>query len=149
MSPFRRSLTIAAVALVFLLTAADGATAQWTNWSPGTPCSSGFTIRLDGIGTMSSPSTNTLVATDGPPGTTCFLVIGFTSLRTPFFGGILGPSPDIVLPVVFDASGGWTLPFGWPAGVPAGTMLWYQIWCPDSALTPPWCSSNTLKSTSS
>jgi len=148
MHSFRRCLISTVATLVFTLATADGASAQWTFWSPGTPCSSGDTIRLDGIGPMSSPSTNTLIGIDGPPGDTCFLLIGFTSLRTPFFGGILGPSPDIVLPATFDSFGEWTLPFVWPAAVPAGTMLWYQIWCPDSALSPPWCSSNTLKSTS-
>lgn len=136
------------LAIVFFLTAAETASAQWTFWSAGTPCVDGSVIRLDGVGTMSSGSLNTLVATDGPPLGACFMIVGFTSLRVPFGGGTLGPNPDIIFPVTFDAAGGWSLPFTWPA-LPPDVMLCYQIWCPTPALSPPWCSSNTLKSTSS
>jgi hypothetical protein len=78
MNPSHRRLTLVAVTLLFVLTTADNVSAQWSFWSPGTACISGDIIRLDGIGTMSSPSPNTLVASCGPAAGSCFLVIGLT-----------------------------------------------------------------------
>ena len=135
------------VAAVFMLVATS-ASAQWSTWSPGSPClPSGIVPALVGTGPMASPSGNALIFCDGVPGATCFLVVGFGSLRSPFMGGTFGPTPDIILPLFTDAAGKSVLQFDFPVGVPAGTMLWWQVWCPQSP-PPGLCSSNTLKSTS-
>jgi hypothetical protein len=123
------------------------ATQTWMNWSPGEPCApSGVTPVLTGTGKaiQGDLAFTTAVLTSAPPLTPAFLVIGFTSLRLPFKGGILGPSPDIILNLFTDATGSITLPFTIPAGTPPGTMLWAQYWFADAVN---FCSSNTLKLT--
>lgn len=62
---------------------------------------------------------------------TAYLLIGATALNTPFQGGILVPSPDIVLPVpvnnqVTDPSFGVSLT--WPANIPSGSTIYAHWW---------------------
>jgi hypothetical protein len=146
----RRILLTTVTALALVVTLSSQASAQWSFWSQGIPCSAtGVVPRLDGIGTMAGGSSNLLTLTDGEPGANCFLVLGASSLRLPFKGGILGPNPDLILPISLDASGAWNLAFVWPAGTPAGTCVWLQVWCPDAGAPQGFCASNTLKATSS
>jgi hypothetical protein len=134
------------LALACLASAAAVVPAQWTVWSHGTPCSDSGVPALAGTGPLSPGSTNTVQLTGAPADQTCFMVLGFATMRLPFAGGIMGPKPDILVPILTDASGQWQASFVWP-DVPFMTMLWFQVWFPEPSASPPWCSSNTLRAT--
>jgi hypothetical protein len=59
------------------------------------------------------------------------MVVGFTVIHMPFKGGVLMPAPDFLvagLPIVL---GVCAFDFGFPAGMPAGTVVVFQFWTPD------------------
>ncbi len=126
---------------------ASATTGTFTNVGPGSICASGSVPVLTGAGTLAPASLNSLTLTGVTPGVVCFLVVGFSAINVPFKGGILGPAPNLIIPVPTNTAGGVFLPFTWP-NVPAGTMVWLQFWCPDPILPWNYCSSNTLKITS-
>jgi hypothetical protein len=144
-----RAAVLGLSVLALVLALADTTAAQWSFAGPGTPCASGVTMRLTGIGTMAAGTTNTLELTDGIPDEDCFLVVGVVFLGAPFKGGVLGPDPLIIQEISLDAAGMWVVGFTLPAAFPVGLDTWYQAWCPDGGVPSGWCSSNTLKSTSS
>lgn len=46
-------------------------------------------------------------------------------------GGVLVPSPDVVLTLTVDPEGGLSLTLPWPDGLPSQVSLWWQVWIPD------------------
>jgi hypothetical protein len=74
------------------------------------------------------------------------LVIGFSHLAAPFKGGVLLPTPDLVMSgLATKGSGGFTLASTWPAGVPSGFELFVQAWIPDPAAAQGLSASNGLR----
>ncbi len=62
---------------------------------------------------------------------TAFLVVGFNQINAPFKGGVLVPSPDIVLTFPLDTSttnSDINLVETWPAGIPSNTTTYVQWW---------------------
>jgi hypothetical protein len=62
---------------------------------------------------------------------TAYLVLGLAQLNAPFKGGVMVPTPDIILPFPLDTSGpdfGITLDVTWPAGIPGNTATYVQWW---------------------
>lgn len=60
-----------------------------------------------------------------------FLVLGLTQINVSFKGGVLVPSPDIILPFPVDTStsnSDINLDETWPAGVPSNTTTYAQWW---------------------
>jgi hypothetical protein len=57
-------------------------------------------------------------------------VVGITKQAVPFKGGVLVPSPNLLLPLVLDGAGALHLATQWPASIPSGTSLWMQAWSP-------------------
>lgn len=70
---------------------------------------------VDGLPVVGS-SDATLRASQLLPGATAQVVIGFSQLATPFDGGTLFPSPDLVLTASVDASGQVAVPLSVPNG---------------------------------
>ncbi len=66
------------------------------------------------------------------PGASSTLVVGFTALGTPFKGGVLVPSADILVSLPVSPTGEALLPAIWPAGVPGGASLYLQWWIVDA-----------------
>ncbi|HZL98703.1 MAG TPA: hypothetical protein VFD43_00495 [Planctomycetota bacterium] len=95
------------------------------------------------------PGSLTSLALDGAaPGTATTLVVGVSELSAPFKGGLLVPSPHVLVPgLMADAGGSWTLSFAWPAGLPAGATLWFQAWTPDGAAPAGFAASDGLGAT--
>jgi hypothetical protein len=60
----------------------------------------------------------------GPAPSLGMLFIGLSAPFAPFQGGVLVPSPDVVVPVRAD----FELAQRWPKGVPAGTPVYLQVW---------------------
>lgn len=74
------------------------------------------------------------------------LVLGFDQLDVPFKGGVLVPSPDLIVTgVVAEPTGNWQGVFRWPAGVPADTVVSVQAWIPDPAGPSGYAASNAVQ----
>ena len=110
--------------------------------------SGGLAPTLVGAGPLAGGSDNALLLTHALPGTLTHLVLGLSQLGAPFKGGILVPSPDLLLfglPV--DAAGASSVPVGMPSGVPAGASVYAQHWVVDPAGPKGFAVSNGLRLT--
>jgi hypothetical protein len=121
--------------------------APWSEWSPGKPCGSIFVPELIAQGALSVDSWNVLEVVDGPPLVPAVWFVGFSPLRLPFKGGILGPKPDIQVNVNLDPFGEYRIDYQWP-NAPPGTRLWVQVWMHDVSLADPFCATQTMVGTS-
>jgi hypothetical protein len=119
----------------------------WVDLGPGTALLSaswGDLPTASGSGISCAGSAVTLSADHcGPPFAGTTLVIGLFDISLPFKGGTMVPSPDLLLPLPTGATGGITLPFNWPFGLPAGVTLRLQFWQNE----PPFSSTNGLEVT--
>lgn len=107
---------------------------------PGTP----GTPTLTGSGVIAAGQTVTLSLSGGLPLGPTSLIVGFSALNLPLFGGLLVPSPDLVLPVdLLDATGALTRTFSWPAIAP-GTTFFFQHWNYDPGAAAGYSASNGL-----
>jgi hypothetical protein len=100
---------------------------------------------LVGIGPLTALSANSIELSNALAGSTTNLVLGFTLLNAPFKGGTMVPSVDLLflgLPV--DGSGQNSIPFVWPAGIPAGTSVYLQHWIADAGAPAGFAASNAL-----
>jgi N-acetylmuramoyl-L-alanine amidase len=87
-------------------------------------------------GPLTAGSTFSMKVVDAAPDAPAVLFFGFQSVPAPFFGGQLYPFPaPRLLTLVIDASGGAQGSGEWPAGVPSGTQVWFQLAVVD-ALVP-------------
>jgi hypothetical protein len=74
-----------------------------------------------------------------------WFVVGLSRIDQPFKGGVLVPSPDIILgPVVSDGFGSVTLTGIWPDGVPIGTEVVIQSWVSGHLAVDPFEDSQGL-----
>ncbi len=90
---------------------------------------------------------NELCLVDAPDAGTSLLIAGFSAIDAPFKGGVLGPSPDLLVAVPLTPTGDNLTLFEVPPGVPAGTEVWIQHWIVDAGAVFGWCASNTLELT--
>ena len=81
------------------------------------------------------------------PATTALLFISFASTPTPFKGGTLLTVPvSLSIGVTTAIGGGFALPWAsWPAGLPAGTSLYFQYAIADAAAPVGVSLSNAAK----
>ena len=119
----------------------------WTDLGFGLAGSNGVPS-LVGEGTLLPNSVVRIVVRDGLALSSAFLVVGFTRLDAPLWGGTLVPAPDLILPgIVLDASGGRELTTTWPEGVPPGTDFFSQMWILDPAGVGGFSATNGLQGT--
>jgi len=103
---------------------------------------------LEGFGTLEADSPASLVLTYANPSAACVLYVSLQSFPVLFKGGPLYAFPTLVsLPMFTPPAGALTLPFTWPSGVPAGTMLWFQFAISDLAAIKKVALSTGLKAT--
>jgi hypothetical protein len=77
-----------------------------------------------------------------------WFVVGLSRIDLPFKGGVLVPSPDIILgPVPTDSFGSVTLTGIWPNGVPIGTEVVIQSWVTGHLAVNPFEDSQGLVAT--
>jgi V8-like Glu-specific endopeptidase len=72
-----------------------------------------------------------LAASQLPPGSTSNLVAGFSTLYANFKGGVLVPSPDVVVPGLPAPNGTAVFGFTFPAAIPSGSQIVFQFWTAD------------------
>jgi hypothetical protein len=97
---------------------------------------------LVGIGPLTPSSPTRLSLRGGLPGGLFWLVAGAHEWSVPMGDWILYPSPDVLLPLQFDASGGFDLTFPWLQG-PAN--LFFQVVGFDPADPALFYASNGLR----
>ena len=85
---------------------------------------------LLGCGPLQAGSLNQVGASGLPASSEVLLVVGWERVAWPFAGGVLVPSPDLVLALDTDEAGVAQLPFVLPAASPPVEM-WMQVWALD------------------
>lgn len=104
--------------------------------------------RLAASGPLQGGSTAQLAVLDAAPNSTTTVVIGFSELGAPFKGGVLHPSPDVLLTgLPLDGQGSWSTSAVWPGGIPSGIPLWWQAWTVDPGAPLGLSATNGLRST--
>jgi len=119
---------------------------KWTDLGSGLAGAAGLP-GLTGMGTLAGTCTLDLALTGAAEGSPTFLVVGFSELSAPFLGGVLIPSPDLVLSGLTDSSGDLLLGAMLPNGLPAGTSLFFQHWIVDDGGPSGFAASNGLRAT--
>lgn len=119
----------------------------WGNLGNGLAGTLGVPL-LVGSGTLVDGESTTLLLTQALPSGSSYLVLGLTDSSTPFKGGVLVPSPDVVFNgIPIDRGGSLSLSFPWPSGLPAGQDTYWQHWIPDPAGPAGFAASNAISGT--
>lgn len=79
------------------------------------------------------------------PSQPVFLVLGATELGAPFKGGVLVPSPDVIVTLGADAEGQAAVAGNWPSGVASGVSVFVQWWFHDGGATAGLAASNGVR----
>ncbi len=104
--------------------------------------------KLIGDGALCAGGTTTLTLIRGKPNGVATLVIGLALLQTPFKGGTLIPTPDILLyGLPLSSNGVLVLSAPWPAGIPAGFAFHFQAWIADAVAVQGFAATNGLSAT--
>ena len=69
--------------------------------------------------------------TNAAPHQPATLVIGISALNAPFKGGVMVPTPNLVLAAGLVGMGTLDLAGTWPNNLPPGVQLWMQLWIVD------------------
>lgn len=105
----------------------------WKDLRRGMTGSAGDPL-LVGIGQMEAGETTGYRLSRALPSSLASFVVGFTELGVPFKGGVLVPTPDVLLSgFVTDGDGALDLVAPWPSGVFSDVDLYAQFWISDPA----------------
>ena len=88
---------------------------------------------LVATGALGAGETLGFLVSNTPPLSGVVRVVGFANISFAFSGGVMVPSPDVLLTLGTDAAGAMALTAVWPAGVPAGLTLFLQDWVLDAS----------------
>jgi len=120
---------------------------DWAVSGPGLAGVNGVPV-LSAQGALIAAQAGSLDLAAAAPFASTYLVLGFNALSGAFKGGVLVPSPDVVLsPLTSDGGGALQLPFSWPQNVPSGTQIWAQYWVQDAVGPVGFSASNGLVGT--
>lgn len=100
---------------------------------------------LEGGGSLQGGTPVSLALSNARPNGSATLVMGLSLLAAPYKGGVLMPSPDVLvagLPV--DGAGTLLIADTWPVGIPAGVSFYSQHWIVDPAGPHGLAASNGL-----
>jgi hypothetical protein len=68
-------------------------------------------------------------------------------VNAPFKGGVLVPSPELLLTGLPLSGGALSLQGLWPVGIPSGFTLWLQFWTADGGAPKGFSASHALSAT--
>lgn len=86
---------------------------------------------------------------NGLPGSPAALVLGFSALNLPLFGGVLVPSPDLSVPgLTLDGNGEVSVALTYPTGLPSALELYLQYWFLDGGAAQGLAATNALRTRS-
>ena len=121
------------LALLALLVAAAPALAGggvvWTDLGGGLPGSTTPQLTLSGDFTEEAPALADV--TGGPGAGRAFLFMGSSNASTPFLGGVLVPSTDLLGPFAIPTVGGAVQVAITAVGFPPGFEVYLQVWMYD------------------
>lgn len=89
--------------------------------------------QLTATGGLAPGATTTFKLSAAVPGSAGAHVLGAANAGLPLFGGVLVPSPDLVVPLATDAAGKASFAMAWPLGLPGGLDVYVQSWVLDGA----------------
>lgn len=108
---------------------AYGADGTWQRVGDSLAGPSGFSsLRAEGL--LEAGSTITIEAPNGPPNARIAFVLGLDAGETPFLGGVLVPTPDVIVSMTTDGDGGALISRTWRDGSP-DAEVYVQAWYPD------------------
>jgi WD40 repeat protein len=119
---------------------------QWTNLGSGLGGAHGIPL-LTGSGLLQGGAPLTFHLSGALESTFAFLGLGLSRIDLPLFGGILVPSPDLVLSTPTNGIGAAAKTLNWPSGLPPGTLLYAHTWLIDPASLLGFAASNALLGT--
>lgn len=119
--------------------------APWTNLGKGLAGTGGVTPCLEGVGSMTLLSANSLEFSDAAPSAFSAVIVGISEISIPFYLGTLVPSPNVIRFFFTDVSGELSLPFIVPATVIPGTALYVQGWVEDAGAPGGFSASNGVR----
>ncbi|MCB9896901.1 MAG: exo-alpha-sialidase [Planctomycetes bacterium] len=100
-------------------------------------------------GALFGGTPTTLALSSARPNAAAGLFLGLSRIDAPFKGGVLVPSPDVVITgISTDAGGTLDIAFDWPVGLPSGLDVWVQEWIVDPVGVAGFAASNGVQLTS-
>lgn len=102
---------------------------------------------LVGDGELVDGGTVTFTTTGAASNAPAFVVVGLSVLDAPFKGGLLVPSPDLVIGLGTDGAGILAVGGPLPSGLPSGTLFAVQTWITDAAGPSGFAASNGICAT--
>jgi hypothetical protein len=123
----------------------EAPTGPWQDLAGGLAGTGGVAPTLFGLGSLEPGSVLSLQLAGARPGSLTNLVIGLSQLGAPFHGGVMVPSPDVLLlglPV--NAAGALNLSATLPGGLPSSLPLYFQFWSVDAGGPTGYSASNAL-----
>jgi hypothetical protein len=123
--------------------ALGGSAQQWGDVGRGLAGVNGVPV-LTGSGPLTAASTITWTLANARPNAAAVFVIGLTRAQLPLFGGVLVPSPDLLVVVPTDAAGVANLQVYLAQGLRSGTEVAVQAWVFDPAGPLGWSASNAV-----
>lgn len=118
---------------------------NWRNRLHGLAGAAGLPL-LRATGTL-QPASPFTFTTEAEPNHLGLFAFGFARIDLPLFGGVLVPTPDLLLVVLGDTAGASTIAGSWPVGIPGGLPHYAQSWLLDAANPAGFRSSNALQGT--
>lgn len=98
---------------------------------------------LAGAGDLTAGSATRLSVRGGREASSAFLVAGLDVIDAAVKGGVLVPSPDLLIPLVTDGTGALDLVFPWQV-LPPGIEATVQVWIDDPEGPKGWSATNAL-----
>ncbi len=99
---------------------------------------------LTGSGALAFQSTVAFELTNATPLATATFVVGTQAVNAPFKGGVLVPSPELLVAGVTDAAGALTLSGSVSLVLPSGLTMLAQTWLADSGAPHGYAASNAI-----
>ena len=100
---------------------------------------------LRGFGPVKAGELVTVELTNAKPNSVVALHIGFTQIDAPFMGGVLVPSPDlVVVKLKTDVAGRLALTTSWPPEANSGFKAYFQCWIADATQPDGVAASNAI-----
>lgn len=124
----------------------DAGESAWTDLGNGMAGSYGIPL-LFGEGTFAGGSTVTLTIEKALENVVSAIVVGGFPVNTPIYGGVLVPSPDLIVYGVTPPVGPMVASAVWPFGFPSGISFWFQSWFVDPAGPQGFAASNAVRAT--